>query len=160
MNFIQVDLTINGEPISLTSPPNRTLMDVLRDDLGLTGVKNACGGEGECGACTIIMDGKAVNSCMILIGQADGHRIETIEGLSKHGKLHPLQAAFIEASAVQCGFCTPGIIMSAKALLESKPHPTDEEIREGLAGNLCRCTGYKKIIEAVQKASEEKLNAG
>jgi carbon-monoxide dehydrogenase small subunit len=134
-------------------------MAVLREDLGLMGVKNACGGEGECGACTVIMDGKAVNSCLILIGQADGHRIETVEGLSKNGALHPLQTAFIEVGAVQCGFCTPGVLMSAKALLDRTPHPSDEEIRAGLAGNLCRCTGYTKIIEAVRKVTQEDLDA-
>lgn len=159
MKPIQVNIVINDEALSLSTLPNRTLMDVLRDDLGLKGVKNACGGEGECGACTVIMDGKAINSCMVLIGQVDGHDIETIEGLSKNNKLHPLQSTFVETGAVQCGFCTPGVIMSAKALLDKVPHPTEEEIREGLAGNLCRCTGYTKIIEAVQKASQENYHA-
>lgn len=155
MKPIQVDLIINGESVTLSSLPNRTLMSVLREDLGMTGVKNACGGEGECGSCTVILDGKAINSCMVLIGQADGHQIETIEGLSKQGNLHPLQTAFVEAGAVQCGFCTPGMLMSAKALLDRIPHPSEQQIREGLAGNLCRCTGYKKIIEAVHTASGE-----
>jgi carbon-monoxide dehydrogenase small subunit len=159
MKSIQINLVINEQPYELLTSPNRTLMEVLREDLGLMGVKNACGGEGECGACTVIMDGKAINSCLILIGQADGHHIETIEGLSKNGELHPLQTAFIEVGAVQCGFCTPGMLMSAKALLDRAPHPSDEEIREGLAGNLCRCTGYTKIIEAVRKVTEENLDA-
>lgn len=159
MKSIQVQLVINDQPYKLSTSPNRTLMAVLREDLGLLGVKNACGGEGECGACTVIMDGKAVNSCLILIGQADGHRIETVEGLSKNGDLHPLQTAFIEAGAVQCGFCTPGVLMSAKALLDRVPHPSDEQIREGLAGNLCRCTGYTKIFEAVRKVTEEEPDA-
>ena len=159
MKSIQVQLVINDQPYKLSTSPNRTLMAVLREDLGLLGVKNACGGEGECGACTVIMDGKAVNSCLILIGQADGHRIETVESLSKNGDLHPLQTAFIEAGAVQCGFCTPGVLMSAKALLDRVPHPSDEQIREGLAGNLCRCTGYTKIFEAVRKVTEEEPDA-
>jgi carbon-monoxide dehydrogenase small subunit len=159
MKSIQVQLVINDQSYRLSTSPNRTLMAVLREDLGLMGVKNACGGEGECGACTVIMDGKAVNSCLILIGQADGHRIETVEGLSKNGALHPLQTAFIEVGAVQCGFCTPGVLMSAKALLDRTPHPSDEEIRAGLAGNLCRCTGYTKIIEAVRKVTQEDLDA-
>ena len=160
MKTIQVELVINGESVSLSTIPNRTLMAVLRDDLGLTGVKNACGGEGECGACTVIMDGEAVNACMVLIGQADGHRIETVEGLSAEGNLHPLQIAFVEAGAVQCGYCTPGMLMSAKALLDRDPHPSEEQIRAGLAGNLCRCTGYTKIIEAVQIASGECQDVG
>lgn len=159
MKSIQIHLVINDQPYMLITAPNRTLMEVLREDLGMMGVKNACGGEGECGACTVIMDGKAVNSCLILIGQADGHRIETVEGLSKNGELHPLQTAFIEVGAVQCGFCTPGVLMSAKALLDRTPHPSEDEIREGLAGNLCRCTGYTKIIEAVRKVTEENLDA-
>ena len=155
MNSIQVSFEVNGRPVTVNSLPNRTLLDVLREDLGLTGVKDACGGEGECGACTVIMDGKSVNSCMVFIGQVEGCAIETIEGLAKDGELHPLQRAFAETGAVQCGYCTPGAIMAAKALLQENPHPSDEEIREGLSGNLCRCTGYVKMIEAVRCAAEE-----
>jgi aerobic carbon-monoxide dehydrogenase small subunit len=159
MNRIQVSLTVNGEDRTISSYPNRTLMDVLREDLGLTSVKNACSGEGECGACTVIMDGRAVNSCLILIGQAEGHQIQTIEGLSIQGTPHYLQTAFVHAGAVQCGFCTPGLLMTSKALLDQNPHPSEEQIREALAGNLCRCTGYTKIIAAVRMASEESGDA-
>ena len=159
MNSIWVSFEINGKQVTVDSLPNRTLLDVLREDLGLTGVKDACGGEGECGACTVIMDGRSVNSCMVLVGQAEGCAIETIEGLAKDGELHPLQRAFAEAGAVQCGYCTPGAIMSAKALLQENPHPSDEEIREGLSGNLCRCTGYVKMVEAVRRAAQEMSHA-
>lgn len=159
MKSIRVTCEVNGRQVTLTSMPNRTLLDVLRDDLGLTGAKNACGGEGECGACTVIMDGKSVNSCMVFIGQVHGHVIETIEGISKDEELHPLQRAFIEAGAVQCGYCTPGAIMTAKALLQENPRPSDDEIREGLSGNLCRCTGYVKIVDAVRLAAEEMNHA-
>ena len=155
MKSIQVRLEVNGRQIVVDSAPNRTLLDVLREDLGLTGAKDACGGEGECGACTVIVDGKSVNSCMVFIGQVDGSAIETIEGIVKEGELHPLQRAFVEAGAVQCGYCTPGAIMAAKALLGQNPHPSEEQIREGLSGNLCRCTGYAKMIEAVRRAAEE-----
>jgi carbon-monoxide dehydrogenase small subunit len=159
MNSIWVTFGVNGKQVVVDSLPNRTLLDVLREDLGLTGVKDACGGEGECGACTVIMDGKSVNSCMVFIGQVEGCSIETIEGLAKDGELHPLQRAFAEAGAVQCGYCTPGAIMSAKALLQENPHPSDEEIREGLSGNLCRCTGYVKMVEAVRRAAGEMSHA-
>ena len=155
MKTIQVSFELNGQETTLKSAPNRTLLDVLRDDLGLVGAKDSCGGEGECGACTVIMDEKAINSCMIFIGQVDGHSIETIEGLADDGEFHPLQVAFVEAGAVQCGYCTPGAIMTSKALLNENPHPSDEEIRQGLAGNLCRCTGYVKIVDAVRTAAEE-----
>jgi aerobic-type carbon monoxide dehydrogenase small subunit (CoxS/CutS family) len=159
MKRIQVKLSVNGVDRTISSYPNRTLMDVLREDLGLTSVKNACSGEGECGACTVIMDGRAVNSCLILIGQADGHQIETVEGLSNQGTPHYLQTAFVKAGAVQCGFCTPGLLMTSKALLDQNPHPSEEQIREALAGNLCRCTGYTKIVAAVRMASEESGDA-
>jgi len=129
-----------------------TLLDFLREDLGLKGTKRGCD-SGQCGACTIIMDGKTVNACLILAIQADGKEILTIEGLSSGGRLHPLQEAFVEEGAVQCGFCVPGMILSAKALLDEKKDPSGEEIREALSGNLCRCTGYVKIIKAVQKAA-------
>lgn len=155
MKNIKVEFTLNGRKTILTSTPNRTLLDVLRDDLGLTGAKDACGGEGECGACTVFMDGKLVNSCMIFIGQVDGHVITTIEGIADPGELHPLQKAFVEAGAVQCGFCTPGAILSAKALLDRNLKPSESEIRESLSGNLCRCTGYTKMVDAVRLAAEE-----
>ena len=155
MRSVQVKFNINGKERNVTSYPNRTLLEVLRDDLGLTGVKDGCGGEGECGACTVIMDGNPVNSCLVFIGQAHGHTIETIEGLYRNSELHPLQKAFIENGAVQCGYCTPGAIMSAKALIDRNPDPKDQEIREALSGNLCRCTGYVKMVEAVRNATRE-----
>ena len=155
MKSIQVKFEVNGKQVGLTSAPNRTLLEVLRDDLGLTGAKDACGGEGECGACTVIMDGRAVNSCLVFIGQVDGRLVETIEGLSSDGELHPIQQAFVEAGAVQCGYCTPGAIMASKALLQEVSQPSDEQIREGLSGNLCRCTGYVKMVEAVRLAAQE-----
>lgn len=129
-----------------------TLLDFLREDLGLKGTKRGCG-SGQCGACTIIMDGKTMNACLVLAIQADGKEILTIEGLSSGGRLHPLQEAFVEEGAVQCGFCVPGMILSAKSLLDEKKDPSEDEIREALSGNLCRCTGYVKIIKAVQKAA-------
>lgn len=155
MKTIQVQLDVNGRSYHLSTIAARTLLDVLREDLGLTGAKDACGGEGECGACTVLMDGTPVNSCMVLIGQADGHQIETIEGLSQNGQPHPIQKAFVEAGAVQCGYCTPGAVIASKALLDRVPRPDDDQIREALAGNLCRCTGYSKILAAVHIAAEE-----
>jgi carbon-monoxide dehydrogenase small subunit len=155
VNAITIALTVNGQMCRIRTEPNKTLLYLLRDDLGLHGVKDACGGEGECGACTVIMDGEPVNACLVLAGQAAGRRIETIEGLARDGQLHPLQVAFVEAGAVQCGFCTPGAIMSAKALLDRNPHPNEDDIREALSGNLCRCTGYTKMIDAVRHAAEE-----
>lgn len=149
MTRIEVNFTLNGEKTRIDTSPNRTLLEVLREDLGLTGAKDACGGEGECGACTVILDGKPVNSCLVFIGQVEGADITTIEGLAPEGNYHPLQKAFVEAGAVQCGYCTPGAILSAKALLDRSPDPTDEQIREGLSGNLCRCTGYNKMIDAI-----------
>jgi carbon-monoxide dehydrogenase small subunit len=155
MRPISIPLTVNDEPCTVTVEPNKTLLYVLRDDLGLYGVKDACGGEGECGACTVIMNGEPVNACLVLAGQAAGSRIETIEGLARDGHLHPLQQAFVELGAVQCGFCIPGAVMSAKALLDRDPQPGDEAICEALSGNLCRCTGYTKIIAAVRRAAKE-----
>ncbi len=154
MKEISVAFLLNGKKTTVTSLPNQTLLDVLRADLGLTGAKDACGGEGECGACTVIQDGKPVNSCMIFIGQVAGTQITTIEGLMEKSEYHPLQKSFVEAGAVQCGFCTPGAILTAKALLDENPHPTDQEIREGLSGNLCRCTGYNKMIDAIHLAEQ------
>jgi carbon-monoxide dehydrogenase small subunit len=155
MKTIQIKFNLNGCHTNLTSAPNRTLLEVLRDDLSLTGAKDACGGEGECGACTVFMDGKLVNSCMVFIGQVDGRSIITIEGIADPQELHPLQKAFVSAGAVQCGYCTPGAILSAKALLDRNSQPTEAEIRESLSGNLCRCTGYTKMVKAVQLAAEE-----
>jgi len=146
--------SVNGEPYVLERVPvNRSLLHVLRDDLGLTGTKEGCG-EGDCGACTVIMDGKAVNACLVLAAEVEGKDILTVEGLAKGGKLHPLQQAFVDEGAVQCGFCTPGMLLSAKALLDVNPSPSEIEIRTALAGNLCRCTGYDKIVRAVQDAAQ------
>ncbi len=159
MKSVRVTFEVNGRQVTVDSLPNRTLLGVLREDLGLSGAKDACGGEGECGACTVIMNGRSVNSCMVLIGQVHGCAVETIEGISKDGELHPIQRAFMEAGAVQCGYCTPGAIMATKAFLRENPNPSDEQIREGLSGNLCRCTGYVKMIEAVHRAAEEMSRA-
>jgi len=148
----QIRLMVNGESHELSVPPWRTLLEVIREDLGLTGTKEGCS-LGECGACTVIMDGRAVNSCLVLAAEADGKQIVTIEGLADGDKLHPIQQAFVEHGGLQCGFCTPGMIMSAKALLDETPTPTEEEIRRGIAGNLCRCTGYTKIIESIKAAA-------
>lgn len=147
----EILLVVNGDTYRLTVEPRRTLLDVLRDDLGLTGTKNGCG-MGECGACTVLVDGKPVSSCLILAIRADGKSVTTIEGLADGNKLHPLQQAFVECSAIQCGFCTPGMILTAKALLEENPKASEEDVKLGLVGNLCRCTGYVKIVEAVMAA--------
>ena len=149
----QVNLTVNGTLYELSVPPWKALIEVLREDLGLTGTKEGCG-LGECGACTIIMNGKTVNSCLVLAVEADGKQVTTIEGLAGDDKLHPIQEAFIQHGGLQCGFCTPGMIMSAKALLDENPSPDEEEIRRGIAGNLCRCTGYTKIIESIESAAK------
>lgn len=154
MNEVTVNLTVNGQAHTVVTAANKTLLYLLRDDLHLYGTKDGCS-EGECGACTVLMDGQPVNSCLVLAGQADGHEIVTIEGLGAGGELHPLQRAFVQAGAVQCGFCTPGLILSAVALLREHPQPTDEQIRRALTGNLCRCTGYSQIIEAVGQAAAE-----
>lgn len=149
---VRVVLDVNGEPREAFVEPGWTLLKVLREELGLTGAKLGCG-DGECGACTVIIDGRAVPSCLVFAVGAGGKEITTIEGLQSEGVLHPLQEAFMEHGAVQCGFCTPGMIMSAKALLDDNPDPTEEDVREALQGNLCRCTGYKKIVEAVLSVS-------
>ncbi len=148
-----IRLTVNGEPLEAAVAQNQTLVQFLREDLGLTGTKHGCG-LGDCGACTVILDGKAVNSCLVLAIQANGSEVLTIEGLAENGKLHPLQQAFVDKGAIQCGFCTPGMILSAKALLEEKPNPTELEIRTALSGNLCRCTGYQKIVEAIDESAK------
>jgi carbon-monoxide dehydrogenase small subunit len=149
----QISIRVNGKTHELQVKPWATLLEVIRDDLGLTGTKEGCG-LGECGACTVIMDGKTVNSCLVLAPEADGKEILTIEGLAQGDKLHPIQEAFMEQGGLQCGFCTPGIIISTKALLDENPKPTDEEMRRGLAGNFCRCTGYTKIFESIKAAAQ------
>jgi len=149
----QISLTVNGKPYQVSITPSRTLLEVIREDLGLIGTKEGCG-LGECGACTVIMNGKTVNSCLVLAGEADGKAITTIEGLAEGDKLHPIQQAFMENGGLQCGFCTPGMILSAKVLLEETPHPTDEDIRRGIAGNFCRCTGYAKILASIKAAAQ------
>ncbi len=150
----KITLTVNRETHELETDLHRTLLEVLRDDLGLTGVKYGCG-DGECGACTVLIEGKPILSCLTLAVAVDGKKITTIEGLAEGDKLHPLQASFIEHGAVECGFCTPGMILAAKALLDETPKPTEDEVKQYLKGNLCRCTGYIKIIEAVQGAAKE-----
>jgi len=150
--LIEVQFKLNGKDITVTTEANKRLLDVLREDLHLTGTKEGCA-IGECGACTIILNGEAVTSCLMLIGQVQGAEIITIEGLSENGELHPLQQKFLEHGAVQCGYCTPGMLLSTYALLLKNPNPTDEEIKEAIAGNLCRCTGYKQIIDAVKEAT-------
>ena len=150
----QIKLTVNGKTQEVAVNPWDTLLDVIREELGLTGTKEGCG-LGECGACTVIMNGKTVNSCLVLAMEADGKEITTIEGLSKGDKLHPVQQAFIDEGGLQCGFCTPGMVISAKALLDENPNPSDEEIRRGISGNFCRCTGYTKIIKSVKAAAKK-----
>jgi len=140
--------TVNEEPREIAVEPWWTLLDVLRDQLELTGAKKGCD-RGDCGACTVLLDGKPIVSCTTLAVQADGRRVTTIEGLMHEGSLHPLQQAFVDVGAVQCGFCTPGMVLAAKALLAENPSPTEDDVREAIAGNLCRCTGYAKIVEAV-----------
>ena len=150
---MKIRFTVNGRKVDREVTADSRLLDLLRDDLHLTGTKEGCG-EGECGACTVLIDGKAVNSCLVLAPQADGKDILTVEGLAKGNELHPIQRAFVEKGAVQCGFCTPGFIMSTYALLKESPNPSNEEILTALEGNLCRCTGYTKIIEAVHYAAK------
>lgn len=151
---IKIKLTVNERDYVVEVKPHWTLLDVIRDQIGLTGTKYGCG-TGECGACTVLMDGKPAPSCLVLAAQAEGKEIVTIEGLSNGDKLHPLQKAFIEHGAIQCGYCTPGMILSAKALLDRKSNPTEEEVRYAIDGNLCRCTGYVKQVEAILAAAEE-----
>lgn len=153
MDKYPVQLTVNGTVHEFSVEADVRLVDLLRDHLHLLGTKEGCG-KGECGACTVLMDGKAVTSCLVLAVQANGSEIITVEGLGGPESLHPLQAAFIKYGAVQCGYCTPGMLMSAKYLLDTNPHPTRDEIRIGLSGNICRCTGYTKIIDAIQAVAE------
>jgi carbon-monoxide dehydrogenase small subunit len=149
-----VSAVVNGDPVDFLAEPGATLLDALRDDLGLTGSKEGCG-SGDCGACSVILDGRLVCSCLVLAVEAEGRRVDTIEGLAEGSKLHPLQQKFLEHAALQCGFCTPGLLVAAKALLDANPDPTESEARYWLAGNLCRCTGYDKVIRAVMDAAAE-----
>jgi carbon-monoxide dehydrogenase small subunit len=150
-----INITINGHVHQVYVPANLTLLDLLRHKLGLTGTKKGCD-TGDCGSCTVIVNGKAINACLCLAVEVDGCKVETIEGLQSEEKLHPLQDAFVDHGAVQCGFCTPGMIMASKALLDEAPNPGEEQIKEAIAGNLCRCTGYQKIIEAVTSVAGPK----
>jgi carbon-monoxide dehydrogenase small subunit len=159
MSGVHVSTTVNGDPMEFVCRPGETLLDVLRDRLGLTGSKEGCG-TGDCGACSITLDGRLVCSCLVLGAEAEGREVTTIEGLADGEKLHPLQTKFIEHAALQCGICTPGFLVAAKALLDRNPSPTDEEIRYALAGNLCRCTGYDKIVRAVKAAATEVRRTG
>lgn len=149
MPKIPVAFMVNDEPQEVLVQPWQTLLDVLRDELGLTGTKEGCG-NGNCGSCTVILNGRAIDSCCMLAAEVEGQEVITVEGLAKNGKLDPLQEAFIKHGALQCGFCTPGILTSARAFLNVNPHPTEQEIRLAIAGNLCRCTGYDKIVRAIQ----------
>lgn len=153
MSIHRINLTVNGSTEVIDVPSNMTLLQALREKLALTGTKNGCAA-GECGACTVIMNGEPVNSCMVLAVECEGAKITTVEGLAKNGKLDPIQEAIIETGGVQCGFCTPGVLISARALLDRNPQPTEAQIRDALVGNLCRCTGYARIVQAVQKAAQ------
>jgi carbon-monoxide dehydrogenase small subunit len=150
---VRVRTTINGEPADFLCEPRQSLLECLRDILGLTGTKEGCN-DGNCGACTVILDGRIVNSCLVLGVEAEGREVVTIEGIARGSELHPVQRAFLESAALQCGFCTPGLIVAAKALLDIDPDPSEERIRQWLANNLCRCTGYDKIVRAVRQAAE------
>ncbi|MFT4853618.1 MAG: carbon-monoxide dehydrogenase small subunit [Cyclobacteriaceae bacterium] len=154
MTGVLVSTIVNGDPVQFACPTNESLLDALRNRVGLTGVKEGCG-TGDCGACSITLDGRLACSCLVLGVEAEGRTIGTVEGLVEDGKLHTLQEKFIEHAALQCGICTPGFLVAAKVLLEKNPNPTEEQIRYGLAGNLCRCTGYDKIVKAVQAAGKE-----
>lgn len=154
MTTTRVELTVNGTAVSLTVGAHQALLDVLRDELNLTGTKECCA-VGECGACTVIVDGRPVNSCLMLAAEASGRCVTTVEGLGAPGRLSPVQQAFLEQGAVQCGFCIPGMVVSATCLLEADPHPSAEQVREGLSGNLCRCGGYNRIVAAVLAVAPE-----
>lgn len=150
----RLDLTVNGRRVAIDADPRMTLLDFLRTELGLTGTKGACL-EGECGSCTVLLDGRPVNSCLTMVGQVNGHEITTIEGLAHDGQLHVLQRKFVEEGAVQCGYCTPGLILAAKSILDSCPACTEEDFLRAMEGNICRCTGYSKILGAVREAYRE-----
>lgn len=152
MAFHKITLTVNGDPEQVDVPSNLTLLGLLRDKLALTGTKNGCS-SGECGACTVLMNGEPVNSCMVLGVECLGAEIITVEGLAQDGQLNPVQQALIDIGGVQCGFCTPGVLVTARALLDRNPHPSEDEICEALVGNLCRCTGYVRIIQSIQEAA-------
>ena len=154
MTKLHVSTVVNGDPVEFLADPGMTLLDVLRDELNLTGSKEGCG-SGDCGACSVIVDDRLVCSCLMLAAEAEGRRVATIEGLAQGGQLHPLQQKFLEHAALQCGFCTPGLLMAAKALLDANPDPTETEVRYWLAGNLCRCTGYDTVIRAVMDAAAD-----
>ena len=154
-----IEFTLNGEKYKKNADPGKRLVDFLREDMGLTGTKEGCG-EGECGACTVVLDGRAVHSCLVLAGQINGKRLLTVEGLACGGELSPLQRAFIEHGAIQCGYCTPGMLMSSAALLAENPSPTEDEVRTALAGNICRCGDYSAIIDAVLDAAERYRKEG
>lgn len=154
-----IEFTLNGEKYKKNADPGKRLVDFLREDMGLTGTKEGCG-EGECGACTVVLDGRAVHSCLVLAGQINGKRLLTVEGLARGGELSPLQKAFIEHGAIQCGYCTPGMLMSSAALLAENPSPTEDEVRTALAGNICRCGDYSAIIDAVLDAAERYKKEG
>lgn len=153
MSSVTIRLRVNGRSYEVQTEPQRTLLEVVREDLRLTGAKEGCG-TGECGACSMIVDGRLITSCLMLAPEADGADIITIEGLAQDGQLHPLQQAFIDHGAVQCGFCIPAMILAGKALLDANPHPTEAEIRRAIAGTLCRCTGYARIVEAITAVAE------
>ena len=154
MKTVTITTTVNGERFTRSVPGNMTLVEFIRDELHLNGTKEGCD-EGECGACTILFDGHPFNSCLVLAAEADGHEITTIEGMAHDGRLHPIQEAFLEVGAVQCGYCTPGMILSAKAVLDEFPDPTEAQIRTGIEGNICRCTGYNRIVSAIQLAAKK-----
>ena len=156
---VHVDLTVNGEAAEASFAPYKTLLEVLREDLGLTGTKHGCE-LGECGACAVLVDGEPKLSCLVLAVECAGKSVDTVEGLASGAKLHPLQAAFADLGAAQCGYCTPGILMTAKALLEKEPQPTRERIKEAISGNLCRCTGYQQIFEAIEEAARRMSDEG
>ncbi|MFL6563633.1 MAG: (2Fe-2S)-binding protein [Burkholderiales bacterium] len=150
---VQLNLSVNGETLEVSFAPYKTLLEVLREDLGLTGTKHGCE-LGECGACAVLVDGEPQLSCLVLALECEGRHVETVEGLAQGAELHPLQAAFADLGAAQCGYCTPGLLMTAKALLEREPNPSRERIREAVSGNLCRCTGYQQIFEAIEEAAK------
>jgi len=159
MKEIKIQFTLNGEKVEVSAPPSLTLLKLLRERLGLTGAKAGCE-RGECGACTVLIDGEPVASCLVLAPQVEGKTVETIEGVSRTGRLHPLQEAFVRESAVQCGYCIPGMIMAAKALLDRTLNPSREEIKQAISGNLCRCTGYVKIVRAIETAAAKMRGEG